>query len=78
MDEDSVPWSFCAGVGTDLAYLRRPEGIGILIVGAGFLFFRDLPLRKLQRVVAAVLALVAGLLLIASPYGLYLRRDKGH
>jgi len=68
---------FLAGASAALAYLQRPEGIGLIMVALAHLAWRKRsggtpPTTWLQPVL-----LLAGFLLLASPYIVYLRSDTG-
>jgi 4-amino-4-deoxy-L-arabinose transferase-like glycosyltransferase len=68
-----------AGLFSGLAYLTRPEGIGVLLVGAALASLRVA--RRAWRPAAAagwLAALFAGALLVMTPYLTFLRVEHGH
>jgi hypothetical protein len=69
-----------SGVGAGLAYLYRTEAIGFVLFAAGFMPVAALWWRRwnLMWAVAAVASLIAGFLVIASPYLIYLHAATGH
>ena len=68
---------FLGGITSALAYLLRPEGIGLVIVGASFLFFRGWMSDRLKQSLLQSALLVFGFALFSSPYILYLKWDTG-
>lgn len=69
---------FAAGVCVGLAYLTRPEGAGLVAIGVAMLFWaavrQELALAKALR---SAFALVAGGMLIATPYLATLASNQG-
>ncbi len=67
------------GLATGLAYLCRPEGIGIVLILVPWLLFRrmDFHIWNFRRNGCAVLILLFSFLLVASPYIIYLRHYTG-
>jgi 4-amino-4-deoxy-L-arabinose transferase-like glycosyltransferase len=78
LDHESLLYFFLVGTASALAYLIRPEGIGLIVVGPLFLFYRGWLLGRLKGnwLKAGVLAL--GFILFAAPYIFYLRWDTGN
>ena len=62
-----------------LAYLVRPEGMGLIIVAGSFIAFKDLKKirRDLWRRLAAILLLVSVVVLMAAPYLAYMKKESG-
>lgn len=77
LDSGSLLSFFFTGICSALAYLVRPEGIGLIMVGVLFLLYRGWIVRRLEKsgLKAAVLAL--GFVMFSAPYVLYLRWDTG-
>jgi len=71
-----LAWSVLAGAGGGLAYLARPEGLGVPLVAGGCLLVFGAVGPWRRRVLAAVL-LGAGLLVTAGPYAAHLSREAG-
>ncbi len=68
---------FLAGISAGLAYLTRPEGIGLAAVGSLFLFYRGWIGGRLTAYLQPAAMLVLGFALFAAPYVAYLRWDTG-
>ena len=69
LSRKQVAGAFAAGAATGLAYLTRPEAVGVLVVGAGLAvggLFREQ--WSWRRTTAFLAALAAGFMLLASPY----------
>lgn len=66
-----------SGIFTGLAYLMRPEGLVVGISGVIWLliFYREV---RFRGILYGILLLTVGVLLIASPYIIYLHKDTGH
>jgi len=69
---------FVSGIVSALAYLARPEGIGLMVGGAAYLFYRQWGVGLPGRSLLKPAALVLGFALVAAPYVLYLRWDTGN
>jgi hypothetical protein len=71
---------FAAGLASGAAYLYRTEGIGLPLVIVGFLALGPLVWGGwgLSFAARAVICCLAGFVLIASPYLIYLRLASGH
>lgn len=69
---------FLTGVFTALAYLTRPEGIGVLLVVGFWILIIERSASSYRRNLTAFVLLVFGFLILASPYLVYLREDTGH
>jgi len=67
---------FFAGLFTGLAYLTRPEGLVVGIAGVLCLliFYKSV---RLEGILYGVLLMTVGVLLVGSPYILYLHRNTG-
>lgn len=70
-------WFFFTGVSASFAYLMRPEGIGMVMVGCVYLFYRVALKGGAARGLKQALVLVTGFFLFASPYILFLKSDTG-
>jgi 4-amino-4-deoxy-L-arabinose transferase-like glycosyltransferase len=77
LDERARRDFFLAGASSGLAYLTRPEGIGLVAVGAIYLFYRERSRAGWKNCFASIAVLVLGFLLLAAPYIAYLRWDTG-
>ena len=74
------PTGFILGILIGLAYLTRPEGIGLLIVfsvASISKLIHSLIGRKRDRIWLATLCVIFGFILVAAPYLLYLHRTTG-
>ena len=71
---------FLTGVSTALAYLTRPEGVGILVVlGFWALIIGTNGIRlPNKKDFACTVLLTLGFILVASPYLIYLKEETGH
>ena len=69
---------FSFGIASALAYLVRPEGVGVIVIGASYLFYRGWGEGHWTRSWLKTGVLLLGFLLFASPYILYLRSDTGN
>ena len=69
---------FLMGLCSALAYLLRPEGIGLVIVASLFLGFRAWSRKELRKVWLRVATLCLGFALFSFPYPFYLRWDTGN
>ena len=69
-----------AGICTALAYLARPEGIGIIIIVAGWCILKDLTKLKIvwKEKLVSILILVASFLVFSMPYLVYIQKETGH
>ncbi len=76
--DSDLRFALATGVGSALAYLTRPEGIGVAGMLAFLLCVRALraPLRRAG--LATALALSVPALLVSAPYLLHLRESSGH
>jgi hypothetical protein len=66
------------GVSAALATLIRSEGVGLLIVGALYLFYRGWIKGGLKRLWLQLGILFLGFVLFSAPYVLYLKWDTGN
>jgi 4-amino-4-deoxy-L-arabinose transferase-like glycosyltransferase len=70
--------ALAAGALSALAYLTRPEGVGVVLVGLGMGSFLVIRRRwRLGRALSWAAALVAGALLLMSPYLVVMRVQNG-
>lgn len=69
---------FFPGMASALAYLSRPEGIGLMVAGVIYLFYREWGAGSSKKSLLKAGALTLGFLLLAAPYVLYLRWDTGN
>lgn len=67
------------GICTALAYLTRPEGIGILLIVAAWYLLKDLVRIKIvwKEKLVSILVLVFSFLVISSPYLIYIKKETG-
>lgn len=77
LDSASLAPFFLMGLSAALAYLIRPEGIGLVMVAVAFLFCRSWTSRASNRVYLQATVLCFGFALFAAPYIFYLRWDTG-
>ena len=77
LDAESGGYLLLTGGVSALAYLVRPEGIGLVLVGVTFILFRGRYLARLERAPLKAAVLVLGFLLFAAPYIFYLKWDTG-
>jgi 4-amino-4-deoxy-L-arabinose transferase-like glycosyltransferase len=68
---------FFGGASAALAYLQRPEGIGLVMVGCAYLALRPWGGGSARMVWQGLALLLIGFFLFAAPYILYLRWDSG-
>lgn len=68
---------FLMGIVSALAYLVRPEGAGLLIVGVSLLLYRRWIAERSERIALKVSVLILGFVIFSAPYILYLRWDTG-
>lgn len=66
------------GIASALAYLVRPEGVGLMVVGAIYLLYRGWCAAPLDRLWLKLAVLALGFVLFAAPYVFYLRWDTGN
>jgi len=69
---------FIAGITSALAYLVRPEGVGLAIVGACYLLYHGWKQGVLKRGCLQLGIFFCGFVLFSAPYGLYLKWDTGN
>ena len=69
---------FLTGLCSALAYLLRPEGVGLIIVASLFLFYRRWARKEHHKVWPQVAALYLGFIVFSFPYLFYLRWDTGN
>lgn len=69
---------FLMGLCSALAYLLRPEGMGLVIVASLFLGYRAWSRKELSKVWLRVTTLCLGFALLSFPYPFYLRWDTGN
>ncbi len=69
-----------AGICTALAYLARPEGIGIIIIVAGWCILKDLTKFKIvwKEKLVSILILATSFLVFSMPYLVYIQKETGH
>ena len=69
-----------AGICTALAYLVRPEGIGIIIIVAGWCILKDLTKFKIvwKEKLVSILILATSFLVFSMPYLVYIQKETGH
>ena len=69
-----------AGISSAFAYLARPEGIGIVIMVAGWCVLKDcFKIRVLWREkLTSILVLAISFLVLSSPYLVYIKKEKGY
>jgi len=77
LDGGNAPKFFLAGIIAGLAYLTRPEGIGLVAVGSLFLLYRGWRSGRLAAYARSAAMLALGFALLAAPYVAYLRWDTG-
>ena len=67
------------GICSAFAYLTRPEGIGIIIIVAGWYFIKDLDKIRLiwKDKLASILILIVSFLVFSSPYLVYVKSETG-
>ncbi len=67
------------GICSAFAYLTRPEGIGVLVIVAGWYFIKDLDKIRLlwKDKLASILILIVSFLVFASPYLIYIKGETG-
>ena len=67
------------GICSAFAYLTRPEGIGIIIIVAGWYFIKDLDKIRLiwKNKLASILILIVSFLVFSSPYFIYIKSETG-
>lgn len=78
LDKGNSSLIFWNGVCAALAYLIRPEGMGLMIVGVLFLLYRRWMLGNEKRVAVKIAAFILGFFLVSAPYILYLKWDTGN
>jgi 4-amino-4-deoxy-L-arabinose transferase-like glycosyltransferase len=78
LEKGSAPAFFSAGVSSGLAYLERPEGIGIVMLGVLFLLASGWIGHRWQDMALKLSVLILGFVIFSAPYMLYLRWDTGH
>ncbi len=68
------------GICVALAYLARPEGIGIILIVAGWIIFKDcVKIKTVWRgKLVSILILVISFLVFSMPYLVYMKKDTGH
>ncbi|MBI2987270.1 MAG: glycosyltransferase family 39 protein [Deltaproteobacteria bacterium] len=77
LDDRKLLLLFLMGVISALAYLVRPEGAGLLIVGVSLLLYRRWIAERSERIALKVSVLILGFVIFSAPYLLYLRWDTG-
>ena len=77
LDDGRLLPLFLMGISCALAYLARPEGIGLMVVGVSYLVYRGWDTGRAHRPWLKAGAVALGFLLFAAPYILYLRWDTG-
>jgi hypothetical protein len=77
LDDGKLLPLFLMGISCALAYLARPEGIGLMIVGVFYLLYRGWGTGRSHRTWLKAGAVALGFLFFAAPYILYLRWDTG-
>jgi len=76
--ETHFPLFFIAGITSALAYLVRPEGVGLAMVGAFYLLYCGWKQGVLKRGCLQIGIFFLGFVLFSAPYGLYLKWDTGN
>ena len=68
------------GICTALTYLVRPEGIGIILIVAGWCILKDLTKFKIvwKEKLVSILILAASFLVFSMPYLVYIQKETGH
>ncbi|HEX9443934.1 MAG TPA: glycosyltransferase family 39 protein [Candidatus Binatia bacterium] len=77
IDSAARRWFFFMGLSAALAYLIRPEGIGLAMVGVAYLAYLGWAGRAPGKIYPRAALLCAGFILVAAPYVVYLRWDTG-
>lgn len=77
MDRGNLLAFFSTGLSSALAYLIRPEGAGLIIVGVSFLVYRRWIMERLEKCGLKAAVLILGFVIFSTPYILYLRWDTG-
>ena len=69
-----------AGISSAFAYLVRPEGIGIIIIVAGWCILKDLTKFKIvwKEKLVSILILATSFLVFSMPYLVYIQKETGH
>lgn len=80
VDKNRISYFFIGGLVAGFAYLLRPEAIGLLVVIPSFLVVRRFVQKELSWTIVGKdsALLVAGFLLLALPYIVYLSIDTGN
>jgi len=78
MDRERCLPLILAGITSALAYLIRPEGVGLVIVGAFYLLYRGWKHGAVKRSCWQLSALFIGFVLFSAPYVLHLKWDTGN
>ena len=67
------------GICSAFAYLTRPEGIGIIVIVAGWCFIKDLDKIRLiwKGKLVSILILIVSFLVFSSPYLVYIKSETG-
>jgi len=77
MKRRRLPYFLACGVASGLAYLARPEGLGLMIVAPIYLVLcRKTTLTRGQRA-GAILCVALACLIVAAPYMVYLQKTSG-
>jgi 4-amino-4-deoxy-L-arabinose transferase-like glycosyltransferase len=77
LDTSSLPPFFLTGLSASLAYLIRPEGIGLVMVAVAYLCYRPWRKQAAKKICLQATLLCLGFALFAVPYVLYLRGNTG-
>jgi len=78
LSRGSVSWAAATGLLSGFAYLTRPEGVGVLVVGVGIAFVSWLRGRwAIRQTIAWTTACVAGFAVLALPYLTAIRVTSG-
>ena len=78
MDRETPLLFILPGIASALAYLIRPEGIGLFVVGAFYLLHRGWRRGVFKRSWLQLGTLIVGFVLFSAPFVLYLKWDTGN
>ena len=67
------------GICSALAYLVRPEGIGIILIVAGWCILKDLARFKIvwKEKIASILIIIVSFFVFSLPYLVYIKNERG-
>jgi 4-amino-4-deoxy-L-arabinose transferase-like glycosyltransferase len=68
-----------AGICSALAYLARPEGVGVIIIVASFCAFKDISKIKVlwKEKLVAIMILIVSFLIFSMPYLVFIKKETG-